>query len=464
MGDTLIAYMHRDEVATSFAQSLTELCLADRGEHIAETTNVRCNAGDVPIGRNQTAKYFLENAEFQWLCFIDSDMGFGTQALHLLHEAADPVERPIVGALCFAQRDLVRDGRHGYRWEARPTIFDFTTFPDGKQRFAFRTHYPVNGILQCDGTGAAFLLIHRSVMAAMLNEYGPVWFDRILDPDGLMSEDLSFFKRWMEMRGKGGCHVHTGAKTTHYKPVWLSDQDFWQQAAVPPAVQPVDVIVPVLHRPQNVRPFLETLKASTGLATAWFVCEPGDREEMDEVRRYGGKVIQQAGTFAEKMNYGYDYTYTRRGAKVGSAAPYIFMVGDDVMFQPGWLDHAEFVANYYKADVVGTNDLGNPRVQRGDHATHLLIRRSYVDSVGASWDGPGTVCHEGYRHWYVDDEIVTAAQQRQVWQMALGSIVEHMHPLWGKGVEDDVYRLGREAADKDEVVFGDRAVKFGAVA
>jgi hypothetical protein len=110
--------------------------------------------------------------------------------------------------------------------------------------------------------------------------------------------------------------------------------------------------------------------------------------------------------------------------------------------------------------VVGTNDLGNPRVLAGEHATHLLIRRSYVDEQGASWDGPGVVAHEGYRHWYVDDEIVTSAKQRGVWQMALGSVVEHFHPLFGKAEQDDVYRLGQSFAQTDRATFLERSEKY----
>jgi len=63
------------------------------------------------------------------------------------------------------------------------------------------------------------------------------------------------------------------------------------------------------------------------------------------------------------------------------------------------------------------------------------------------------VCHEGYRHWYVDDEIVTAAKERGVWQAALGSIVEHMHPMFGKAADDDVYTAGQAHAQQDRVTF-----------
>jgi hypothetical protein len=151
-------------------------------------------------------------------------------------------------------------------------------------------------------------------------------------------------------------------------------------------------------------------------------------------------VIYTSGhTFAEKVNEGYRHT----------DEPFLFLTGDDVRFHAGWLDQAQFVASTFNARVVGTNDLGNPRVTNGDHATHVLIARAYVDDVGASWDGPKVVAHEGYRHWYVDDEIVNAAKQRGVWAMALGSQVEHLHPIWGKGEPDHVYELGQSHSDED---------------
>jgi hypothetical protein len=136
--------------------------------------------------------------------------------------------------------------------------------------------------------------------------------------------------------------------------------------------------------------------------------------------------------------------------------PWLLLTGDDVTFHPGWLDHAQYVGDNLEASVVGTNDLGNPRVTAGDHSCHPLIRRAYVDRMGASWDGPGVVAHEGYRHWYVDDEIVTAARQRGVWQMALGSIVEHLHPAWGKAETDSTYKLGQSFAEQDKKLFQER--------
>jgi hypothetical protein len=459
MGDTLVVNLRRNEVTATFHQSLLEMCLYDKGQYIAETQHVRANMNDLPVGRNQAMAHLLE-AGHEWLLFIDSDMGFAPTALATLREAADPVERPVVGGLCFAQRDFSPDGRNGYRWAPRSTIMDWLEYPDGQNRFTFRHFHPVNMLVQCDATGAAFLLIHRSVGLRMLNKYGKTWFDRLdAGADGIMSEDISFFKRLLDMDGPGHCFVHTGVKISHQKETWLAETDFWQAFAPPPATDRVDVIVPVLHRPQNVRVFMESLLASTGLATAWFVVEPGDDEQACEVFKYGGKVLYRAGSFAQKVNYAYGVT-----SDTPDATPWVFIVGDDVGFHPGWLDHAQFVGKAFEGDVVGTNDLGNPRVTRGDHATHLLIHRRYIDEHGGSWGdvGPGKICFEGYGHWYVDDEIVTAARQRGEFQMALGSIVEHLHPLFDKGVPDDVYSKGLETAETDKAVFEARLAKWAA--
>jgi hypothetical protein len=135
--------------------------------------------------------------------------------------------------------------------------------------------------------------------------------------------------------------------------------------------------------------------------------------------------------------------------------PWVFITGDDVRFKPGWLDHAQTVAKDVY-NVIGTNDLGNPRVMDGQHATHMLIRRSYVDSFGASWDGPGILAHEGYRHWFVDDEIVTVAKVRATFISAADSIVEHMHPGWGKAPNDELYELGQSYAVQDRALWQER--------
>lgn len=222
-------------------------------------------------------------------------------------------------------------------------------------------------------------------------------------------------------------------------------QGFFDSLDVPPATERVAVIVPVMRRPRNAEPFTRSLLATTGLANLYVVTDPDDVETRNAWAALNGpRVLVTPGgpTFAQKVNYGYRFTWE----------PWVFIVGDDVTFKRSWLDHLQAVGRN-GFDVIGTNDLCNPRVTAGEHATHIMIRRSYIDAVGASWDGPGTIAHEGYRHWFVDDEIVTAAKQRHVWSPCLASIVQHNHPIVGRADMDDVYELGASESAKDRDLF-----------
>jgi len=414
--------------------------------------SIKCASGGIPEGRNQLATALL-NSDCEWLFMVDADMGFEPVALYQLLSLADPVNRPIVGGLCFAQREAFDDGSNGFRCVPRPTIFDWIQHDDGHWRFTGRSHFPVNSLVECAATGGAFIVIHRSVFERIKESEGETWFDRVRGTDGsLIGEDISFFVRCQALGIP--LFVHTGVRTTHLKNLWLGESDFWQSFYAPPATDLVDVIVPVLHRPQNVKPFMESLRASTGLARAWFVCEEGDDVQADEVRSYGGNVLFHSGSFAKKANFAFDQLSAL------SEAQWVFLAGDDVKFRPGWLDHCFEVARRYKAKVVGTNDLANPRVMRGEHATHMLVERAYVMENGASWDGPGVLCHEGYHHWFVDDELVTVAKQNSVFQVALGSEVEHVHPMVGKAPNDAVYDLGAEKSKSDEALFKSRYKRF----
>ncbi|PWK81721.1 glycosyl transferase family 2 [Lentzea atacamensis] len=454
----LAAYLHPNSVSHSFSDSLMRLFAYDiqHAGHVARgggPAMFRCGSGGLVEARNDVVKHFLSGSA-DWLWFVDSDMGFAPDTVDRLLEVADPATRPVVGGLCFGLRETAPDGLHGWETRSFPTLYDWGRKNDGETGFVVRRDYPVNAVTQVAGTGAACLLMHRSVLQRIADELGEVWFDRTRYPSGKpVSEDLSFCSRL----GALGVpvFVHTGVRTNHHKQVWVSEQDYWASVQVPPATEQTAVIVPVMKRPQNAEPFMRSLRASTGLAKVFAVADHDDDETIAAWMDAGAAVFTFAGprpgSFAEKVNFGH--------RTISPEWRWLFIVGDDVRFHPGWLDHAQHVAATQGAQVVGTNDLANPRVMSGQHGTHLLISRDYIAEQGASWDGPGWVCHEGYRHWFVDDEIVTVAKQRGVWASALGSRVEHLHPLVGKAPMDAVYERGKHNAARDGKLFRKRCTE-----
>lgn len=466
-GAVAVAYVYNGhQVAYSWHHSMIELIGYDlchegriiRGGYVA----MKCGTDGLVDARNKAVRLFLKENLADWLFWIDTDMGFAADTVERLLAAADPVERPVVGGLAFTQKEEESDGMGGWRCRAAPTVFDWTVLDDGQMGFSVRWKYPPDQLVQVAGTGAACLLVHRGVFERIEAEYG-TWYDRVPNTTTkqVVSEDLSMCLR----AGALGIpvHVHTGVRTTHQKILWLAQDDYYGQVAlsqiappVPPATEETAVIVPVLRRPGNAAPFMESLAASGApLARVYAVADADDTETAAAWKEAGAQVLTwhgpSPGTFAQKVNVGYRAT----------AEPWLLLAGDDVKFHPGWLDQAQHAARD-GADVIGTNDLHNPRVTAGEHSPHPLVRRAYIDEQGASWDGPGVVAHESYRHWFVDDELVTAAKQRDTWAAAPHSKVEHLHPLWGLAADDETYALGREHIEADKALFGKRLAEHSA--
>lgn len=217
----------------------------------------------------------------------------------------------------------------------------------------------------------------------------------------------------------------------------------------------IDVVIPMLGRAKQVEEtvlnVLETMEEGIDLRLT-FVASESDTEVVEALRWSGEEHIvlpgePAAGDYARKINVGFEATDGK----------WLLLGASDLRFHPGWASAALEIGDQYDAGVVGTNDLGNPLVIRGGHATHPLVRRGYINRYGGGWDGPGVVYHEGYHHQYVDTEMVTVAQARGRWAFAHGSIVEHLHPFWKKSKMDDTYRRALSSGHLDSKLFMKRA-------
>lgn len=239
-GKAVLAYVVSDSVAYSWHRSMMGLVafdsgnagrLRDGGGFLA----IKYGTGGLIHARNQAVYEFLEDyPDADWLFWLDTDMGFGPDALELLFGAADPVERPIVGGLCFAQRDDEPDGMGGWRVQATPTVYDWIALAD-QSGYAVRWDYPRDTVTQCSATGSACIVIHRSVLEAIRDKFG-TWYDRVPNPSTgqVFSEDLSFCVRAGALDIP--VFVDTRVKTTHFKHQWVSEEDYIRQRYVQAAV------------------------------------------------------------------------------------------------------------------------------------------------------------------------------------------------------------------------------------
>lgn len=230
------------------------------------------------------------------------------------------------------------------------------------------------------------------------------------------------------------------------------------------------MIVPVLNRPANAAPLVESFLASTSNAALIFVCTMGDEDEIQACiktinpKNFDCVLVSRydepsgPGDYAAKINH----AYTATGAKYGfwqevDESPLVLLAADDLIFHPGWLEAVERIADEYDCGVIGTNDQANPLVKRGLHSTHPVVRRCYIDTHGGVVGEPGTVYHQGYDHQWVDCELVETAKARGCYAHAHDAIVEHRHPLYDRKVASDAtYKKGQAKGSEDRRLYESR--------
>lgn len=256
----VISYVHSGKVSQSFSFCITRMMVHEIGRSLhagyetllaGDSTELpmpavpsllaqRCGSGGLVDARNEVVAAFLDHHDADWLFCVDDDMGFAADTLESLIASADPAERPVVGALCFG---LKRAGDHNEELQSNgfqqfPTVYLWRE--DAKAAgFQVVKDYPRNAMVECDASGAACFVAHRSVLEAMRAEYGDHWFDQLVHPtpppNGTkFGEDLSFFVR---VHGCGfPVFVNTAIKTSHDKGGVFLTEETWdaQQSLVDP--------------------------------------------------------------------------------------------------------------------------------------------------------------------------------------------------------------------------------------
>ena len=243
----VVAYIHPGEVSAYFIESmqttqLADVAARDLGERPRRIVNImqEWSSANVSAARNTVTARFLDTRAADgstvgdWLLWVDADMQWEPSALDLLMESAHPTERPIVGGLCFgmASGELV------------PTIYQWARDEAGELVTYRVANYERNALIRCAATGAAFILIHRSVLEAMrAAHFNPAFpfFQEVQMGSRPVGEDITFCIR----AGQLGfpVHVDTRVKIGHHKSQLLTEDAYLKQTP-PPLDDKVGLVVP----------------------------------------------------------------------------------------------------------------------------------------------------------------------------------------------------------------------------
>lgn len=229
MDRVVIGYVHPAEVSAHFLSSMLRTAVVDMaGTGLVAGVIDEFSSANVSGARNQVVRRFLADhaegdAAADWLLFVDSDMAWRPDAIRRLLLEADPESVPIIGGLC-----------HGVAADQLfSTIFLFRDRPDGSRQMTRLLDYPDNALVPCHATGAAFLMIHRTVLEKVAaQEFSAAfpWFQETAIGVEPVSEDITFCLRAGELGFP--VHVHTGVEISHHKSTLLTRQKLRDQRAL----------------------------------------------------------------------------------------------------------------------------------------------------------------------------------------------------------------------------------------
>jgi hypothetical protein len=218
-----------DSVLRFVFASAGEVQLGNRQDHVIAGYKFIESGPRIAAARNSLVRQFLNDPTYEkveWFLMLDADMVFDESLLPALfqdvRDAEGNVQRPIVGGLCFG----------GGREKVFPTMYKIVD-PKTNDGEAVRVidDWTEGAAVQVDATGAACLLVHRSVYEAMLERLGePVpWFAESIYKGVEFGEDWTFMLR----AGSMGYPiiVNTNAKVGHQKPIVL-DENLWRDGRV----------------------------------------------------------------------------------------------------------------------------------------------------------------------------------------------------------------------------------------
>lgn len=247
-GRVVIGYCHGENVRASFHETVVLLLIHDmRNDHRIVGGGGRSSeysSANVSNARNSIVKRFLDNSTAEWLFMVDTDMSFPPETLDMLLAEAYRHGVPIVGGLCFGQNagalfpTMYRIGGDA----ERPRMFRVTEWTESVEENPTHPLYPVTA------TGAACLLVHRSVferMREVFPEPYPFFREEILGepPWGTgepgsgvpLGEDITFCMRAQSLGFP--VFVHLGTEVGHDKSWILARGQYEDQRAIAAAVE-----------------------------------------------------------------------------------------------------------------------------------------------------------------------------------------------------------------------------------
>ena len=192
-----------------FTEGLLSVVLASVGLGMPISKSIRVQGNQIARQRQALLDHWYDNAETDWLLWVDSDVVINPDIWKLLHDTADSKTHPMVSGIYFISKTT-----NGSLPVPMPVIFDDI------DEYTVKYHHPlpVNEVLKIDMTGMGLVVMHRSVVTKLREKYGTdisFFAENDQKNDKFVGEDISFFRKCKAIEIP--LYAHTGAIAKHMK-------------------------------------------------------------------------------------------------------------------------------------------------------------------------------------------------------------------------------------------------------
>jgi GT2 family glycosyltransferase len=286
-------------------------------------------------------------------------------------------------------------------------------------------------MMQVAGTGAACLLIHRTVLEK-IGEKGPCWFDNMpaKDRKTWMGEDFSFCRRVREAGFP--VHVYTGARTSHHKDVWFTEDDYNDLRR--PATAAVSVVIPVKDNLDLTRSLVSQLQDQGGYSDILLFdngsTDPKMRAWLEGQQTATVFDASEASGISHMWNAGISEAHRRHGPNVD-----VVFLNNDLVIGNRFLRRLivglytqralqAVCGNYDDRPVRGVVPLRGICAGRYDGTGGLA---GFAFALKAEWLAGGFRFDEDMAWWYSDNDLTLELEKAGAWYgLVSDAAVDHV--------------------------------------
>jgi glycosyltransferase involved in cell wall biosynthesis len=169
---------------------------------------MRVQGNQIGRQRQEALNFWYDKTDFDWILWVDSDIVLTEEALQLVWNTADPINKPVVTGTYFISKE-----NEGSLMAPYPAVFNWT---DNEYQIKYIHPLPANAVIQVGSAGFGFVLMHRNAVTAMRRVHGSKpYFNETGVGEQFVSEDINFFR--MMAKANVPLYTHTGALVKHMK-------------------------------------------------------------------------------------------------------------------------------------------------------------------------------------------------------------------------------------------------------